>query len=84
MTQDHALAFIAFSVAAAGTPGPSNTLLTATAANVGVVRGLPALAGVAVGMAALIRGASGIGPSATPSRKASWFLRAKKPCSFSS
>lgn len=50
MTVEQALAFFLFSVAAAGTPGPSNTLLTATGANVGVLRGLPCLFGVAVGM----------------------------------
>src|ERR1700716_1081055 len=50
MTVDQAVAFFVFSVVAAGTPGPSNALLTATGANVGVLRGLPALLGVAVGM----------------------------------
>lgn len=50
MTPEHVLAVLAFSVAAAGTPGPSNALLTATGANVGVVRGLPALVGVAASM----------------------------------
>src|SRR5947207_9753022 len=50
MTSEQAVAFVVFSVAAAGTPGPSNALLTATGANVGVLRGLPALLGVAVGM----------------------------------
>jgi threonine/homoserine/homoserine lactone efflux protein len=50
MTLDQAITFFAFSVAAAGTPGPSNMLLTATGANVGVLRGLPCLLGVAVGM----------------------------------
>src|SRR5579859_7499561 len=50
MTLDQAVAFFVFSVVAAGTPGPSNALLTATGANVGVVRGLPALFGVAFGM----------------------------------
>jgi threonine/homoserine/homoserine lactone efflux protein len=50
MTPEQAVAFLLFSVAAAGTPGPSNALLTATGANVGVVRGLPALFGVAAGM----------------------------------
>ena len=50
MTAEQALAFALFSVAAAGTPGPSNALLTATGANVGVVRGLPALVGVSAGM----------------------------------
>ncbi len=50
MTPEQAIAFVAFSVAAAGTPGPSNALLTATGANVGVLRGLPALLGVSAGM----------------------------------
>ncbi len=54
MTAEQAVAFIAFSVAAAGTPGPSNALLTATGANVGVLRGLPALLGVAAGMGLLM------------------------------
>ena len=50
MTLEQGLAFFLFSVVAAGTPGPSNTLLTATGANVGVLRGLPCLLGVALGM----------------------------------
>ena len=50
MTGEQAIAFFLFSVAAAGTPGPSNALLTATGANVGVRRGLPCLFGVAIGM----------------------------------
>jgi threonine/homoserine/homoserine lactone efflux protein len=50
MSIEQALAFFVFSVVAAGTPGPSNALLTATGANVGVLRGLPALFGVAAGM----------------------------------
>src|SRR5207253_1833598 len=50
MTFEQALAFFVFSVVAAGTPGPSNALLTATGAQVGVLRGLPALVGVATGM----------------------------------
>jgi threonine/homoserine/homoserine lactone efflux protein len=50
MTLEQALAFFVFSVVAAGTPGPSNALLTATGANVGVWRGLPALFGVGLGM----------------------------------
>jgi len=54
MTIDQAAAFFVFSVVAAGTPGPSNALLTATGANVGVFRGLPALFGVAVGMGLLM------------------------------
>src|SRR5438445_13852252 len=54
MTPEHALAIFAFSVSAAGTPEPSNALLTATGAHVGVLRGLPALVGVAAGMAVLM------------------------------
>ena len=50
MRIEQAIAFFVFSVAAAATPGPSNALLTATGANVGVLRGLPALLGVAAGM----------------------------------
>jgi len=50
MTVEQVVAFFVFSVVAAGTPGPSNALLTATGANVGVLRGLPALLGVAAGM----------------------------------
>jgi len=54
MTPEHAFAFFLFSVAAAGTPGPSNTLLTATGASVGVLRGLPCLLGVALGMGVMM------------------------------
>ena len=54
MTLEQAIAFFAFSVAAAGTPGPSNVLLTATGAHVGVLRGLPCLLGVALGMALMM------------------------------
>jgi threonine/homoserine/homoserine lactone efflux protein len=50
MTLAHLAALVAFSVAAAGTPGPSNALLTATGANVGVRRGLLTLLGVSLGM----------------------------------
>lgn len=50
MTSEQEVAFLLFAVAAAGTPGPSNLLLTATGANVGVVRGLPCLLGVTIGM----------------------------------
>ena len=49
-----AVAFLLFAVVAAGTPGPSNLLLTATGAGVGVLRGLPALLGVSVGMGAMM------------------------------
>src|SRR5262245_14019199 len=54
MTPQQAIAFFLFSVAAAGTPGPSNVLLTATGAQVGVLRGLPCLLGVALGMAVMM------------------------------
>jgi threonine/homoserine/homoserine lactone efflux protein len=54
MTLEQATAFLVFSVAAAGTPGPSNTLLTATGANVGVLRGLPCLLGISVGMGVMM------------------------------
>jgi threonine/homoserine/homoserine lactone efflux protein len=54
MTPEQAVAFFVFSVAAAGTPGPSNVLLTATGAQVGVLRGLPCLLGVALGMAVMM------------------------------
>src|SRR5258708_1464433 len=54
MTPEQTVAFLGFSIVLAGTPGPSNALLTATGANVGVVRGLPAVVGVAVGMGLLM------------------------------
>ena len=50
MTRDQAISFVVFTVAAAGTPGPSNVLLTATGAQVGVRRGLPCFLGVGLGM----------------------------------
>jgi threonine/homoserine/homoserine lactone efflux protein len=50
MTYEHAVAFLLFAVVAAITPGPSNLILTSTGAAVGVLRGLPALVGQAVGM----------------------------------
>jgi threonine/homoserine/homoserine lactone efflux protein len=54
VTPEQALAFFVFSVAAAGTPGPSNVLLAATGANVGVWRGLPCLLGVTFGMGVMM------------------------------
>lgn len=50
MTPEQSVAFFVFSVVAAGTPGPSNAMLTAAGANAGVRRGLPALFGVCAGM----------------------------------
>ena len=54
MTSEQAVAFLLFAVVAAGTPGPSNLLLTATGAGVGVLRGLPCLFGVAIGMGVMM------------------------------
>lgn len=54
MTPEHAVAFLLFSLVAAGTPGPSNVLLTATGATVGVMRGVPCLLGVGFGMGTLM------------------------------
>ena len=54
MTSEQAVAFLLFAVVAAGTPGPSNLLLTATGASVGVHRGLPCLLGVSVGMGVMM------------------------------
>jgi len=50
MTTEHAVAFVLFAVAAAVTPGPSNVILAAAGASAGVLRGLPCLLGVTVGM----------------------------------
>jgi threonine/homoserine/homoserine lactone efflux protein len=54
MVPEQAVAFLLFAVVAAGTPGPSNILLTATGANVGVRRGLPCLFGVTMGMGVMM------------------------------
>src|SRR5262245_22090840 len=54
MTSEQVAAFLLFAVAAAGTPGPSNVLLTATGAQVGVPRGVPCLLGVTVGMGVMM------------------------------
>jgi threonine/homoserine/homoserine lactone efflux protein len=50
MTVEQAIAFFLFAIVAAITPGPSNLILTSTGATVGVLRGLPCLGGVAIGM----------------------------------
>ncbi len=50
MALEQAIGFFLFAIVAAITPGPSNLIITSTGATAGVVRGLPALAGVAVGM----------------------------------
>jgi threonine/homoserine/homoserine lactone efflux protein len=54
MTPEHALSFAAFAFVAAITPGPSNVMLTATGAAVGMARGLPCLLGVGAGMASMM------------------------------
>jgi len=51
---EQSIAFLIFSLVAAITPGPSNIMLTATGALAGVLRGIPCLIGVAVGMGLLI------------------------------
>jgi threonine/homoserine/homoserine lactone efflux protein len=48
------IAFVTFSAVVAGTPGPSNALLTAVGARVGVRRGLPSLLGQVAGMATML------------------------------
>lgn len=54
MIPEQAVAFLLFAVVAAGTPGPSNLLLTATGAAVGVLRGVPCLLGVTIGMGVMM------------------------------
>jgi len=48
------IAVATFSAVVAGTPGPSNALLTAVGANAGVRRGLPSLLGQVAGMGAML------------------------------
>jgi threonine/homoserine/homoserine lactone efflux protein len=48
------IAFATFAAVVAGTPGPSNTLLTTVGARVGVRRGLPSLLGQVSGMSAMM------------------------------
>jgi threonine/homoserine/homoserine lactone efflux protein len=54
MTLDHGLAFFAFAMVAAVTPGPSNVMITATGSAAGIRRGLPCVFGAASGMASLL------------------------------
>jgi threonine/homoserine/homoserine lactone efflux protein len=54
MITEQSIAFMLFAIVAAITPGPSNLILTSTGARVGVRRGLPCLAGVAMGMGLMI------------------------------
>jgi threonine/homoserine/homoserine lactone efflux protein len=48
------IAFMAFSAVVAGTPGPSNVLLTAVGARAGVRQGLASLLGQVTGMGAML------------------------------
>jgi threonine/homoserine/homoserine lactone efflux protein len=48
------IAFVTFSAVVAGTPGPSNALLTAVGARAGVRRGLPSLLGQVTGMGTML------------------------------
>jgi threonine/homoserine/homoserine lactone efflux protein len=48
------IAFVTFSAVVAGTPGPSNALLTTVGARVGVRRGLPSLLGQVTGMGTVL------------------------------
>jgi threonine/homoserine/homoserine lactone efflux protein len=50
MPSEQMIAFLIFAVVAAITPGPSNVMVTAAGANLGILRGLPCLLGVAAGM----------------------------------
>jgi threonine/homoserine/homoserine lactone efflux protein len=54
MRPEQAVAFLLFALVAAVTPGPSNVMLTATGAQVGVLRGLPCLLGVSTGMGLML------------------------------
>jgi threonine/homoserine/homoserine lactone efflux protein len=54
MTAERMIAFVLFAIVAAITPGPSNVILTSAGANVGVLRGLPSLCGVAIGMGVMM------------------------------
>jgi threonine/homoserine/homoserine lactone efflux protein len=54
MSLNQAEAFFLFALVAAVTPGPSNTLILATASTVGAHRGLPCVLGAAAGMSALL------------------------------
>ncbi len=60
MNTDWLLAFIGFAFATAGTPGPNNAILAASAANFGLRRTLPAIFGVSLGFAFMIA-AAGLG-----------------------
>lgn len=54
MITGQVVAFLLFALVVAVTPGPSNVMLTATGAQVGVVRGLPCLLGVSTGAGLMV------------------------------
>jgi threonine/homoserine/homoserine lactone efflux protein len=54
MTLDQAAAFLVFALVAAITPGPSNTMIVATASAGGLWRGLPCVLGASAGMGTLL------------------------------
>ena len=54
MPIEQAIAFFIFALVAAGTPGPSNVLLTTAGANLGILGGIPTVLGVALGMGLML------------------------------
>lgn len=54
MSLDQAAAFALFAFVTSITPGPNNVMLTATGANVGIVRGLPHMFGIALGFSLML------------------------------
>lgn len=54
MPIDQAVAFFVFALVAAGTPGPSNVLLTTAGANLGILGGIPTVLGVSLGMGLML------------------------------
>lgn len=57
------LAVTGFAVAMAGTPGPNNALVAASGASHGFARTLPLMAGIALGVAAIILVVAAVGSS---------------------
>src|SRR5262249_49821491 len=54
MSVEQIVAFLVFALVAAITPGPSNIMLTAAGARVGVLRGFPCLLGATTGMGLML------------------------------
>lgn len=76
MQSQQAMAFLAFGIAAAVTPGPSNVLVMATAAQAGWALGLRCLCGVVVGMA-LLMGVASLGLASALQAWPGWLLAAR-------